>query len=850
MNSPVLPPTHFYRLATVVGALLLFNPAGFAVNAAAAPAPGVFLEAPAQADLAPNPLIQRHRAVRINFESVKPTLARGDILPFNLFTDTSFTGVVEAVERRSDSDYTVMGRLQGDADSRFALVVNQNVMVMDLRTGKASLMEVRYLGDGLHDVRQIDPGQYPTCGNGAEQSIAVPKAARAADAGPQADAGDTIDVMVVYTPAARVAAGGTAAIEALINLAVAQSNTNYQQSLVTPRIRLVYKAEVSYTESGFSTDLDRLTNPSDGYMDEVQAWRNTYGADLVSLWINDASSCGLAWLMTTVSSTFESYGFSTVHWDCAVGNFSFIHEMGHNMGCAHDRENAGGPGAYSYSYGWRFYGVDSIQYRTIMAYAPGSRIGYFSNPNVNYQGTPTGKPVGDANESYNTLTINNTANTVANFRQTVVSTNQPPSISVQPAPVNVPLGSNATFWVVASGSTPLAHQWRKNGSPIAGATLSNYTIVNVQASNAANYSVVITNNYGSVTSSAAALTINFTVSLGDGLDAPQLTWTSGGSNVWSGLTNVSHDGVDSAQSGTITDDQDSWLQTTVVGPTTLTFWWKVSSESGYDTLRFTVNGVEQFNISGEVDWQQRSVALSSGSQTLRWRYVKDASVSVGQDRGWVDQVAYVPPATLASALDNPGLVWNTSGNANWFPQTNVTHDGLDAAQSGTITDLEESDVSTTVVGPCKVSYWWKVSSEQGYDVLGLWVDSGLYPTNFITGEIDWTQASVSLPAGSHLLEWVYLKDESYGAGQDRGWLDQVVLTVAPGPVLGSFNGGSPPQFQLQFTGALGGSYTVLASTNLLNWSALTNLVNTGSAMSVTDTSSTNFPRRFYRVQSP
>ena len=75
-----------------------------------------------------------------------------------------------------------------------------------------------------------------------------------------ADDGLTFDVMVVYTPAARAGAGGTTAMNALINLAVAETNTAYLRSGVFPRLRLVHTEEVAYTESGnFSTDLNRLT---------------------------------------------------------------------------------------------------------------------------------------------------------------------------------------------------------------------------------------------------------------------------------------------------------------------------------------------------------------------------------------------------------------------------------------------------------------------------------------------------------------------------------------------------------------------------------------------------------------
>jgi hypothetical protein len=79
----------------------------------------------------------------------------------------------------------------------------------------------------------------------------------------------------------------------------------------------------------------------------------------------------------------------------------------------------------------------------------------------------------------------------------------------------------------------------------------------------------------------------------------------------------------------------------------LTFWWKVSSEDGFDFLTFTLDGQSPVPaISGEVDWQQVTVAIAAGVHTLKWTYQKDASVSDGQDAGWVDQVVFTPIPTI------------------------------------------------------------------------------------------------------------------------------------------------------------------------------------------------------------
>ncbi len=82
-----------------------------------------------------------------------------------------------------------------------------------------------------------------------------------------------------------------------------------------------------------------------------------------------------------------------------------------------------------------------------------------------------------------------------------------PAITSQPQSQTVGVGSNATFTATAIGAAPLAYQWRRGAAPISGATTSSYTLSNVQLSDAGNYTVVVTNAYGSVTSAVAMLTV-------------------------------------------------------------------------------------------------------------------------------------------------------------------------------------------------------------------------------------------------------------------------------------------------------------------------------------------------------
>lgn len=108
-----------------------------------------------------------------------------------------------------------------------------------------------------------------------------------------------------------------------------------------------------------------------------------------------------------------------------------------------------------------------------------------------------------------------------------------PGITTDPQSVSVMVGQNAAFTVAASGSAPLTHQWRFNGVNLSGATQTSYTRFNAQLSDAGNYSVVVTNSEGSVTSAPAVLTVTApTVLFEDNFDQYSVsnTVTAAGTN--------------------------------------------------------------------------------------------------------------------------------------------------------------------------------------------------------------------------------------------------------------------------------------------------------------------------------
>ena len=86
---------------------------------------------------------------------------------------------------------------------------------------------------------------------------------------------------------------------------------------------------------------------------------------------------------------------------------------------------------------------------------------------------------------------------------------EPPSITLQPVDRTVAVGQSATFTVSATGSAPLAYQWRRNGNPIAGATGSSHTVANPQLSDSGALFDVdrVEFAFGSATSDTAQLTV-------------------------------------------------------------------------------------------------------------------------------------------------------------------------------------------------------------------------------------------------------------------------------------------------------------------------------------------------------
>lgn len=116
-------------------------------------------------------------------------------------------------------------------------------------------------------------------------------------------------------------------------------------------------------------------------------------------------------------------------------------------------------------------------------------------------------------------------------------------------------------------------------------------------------------------------------------------WQQSGNADWNIVSDIVYEGTYAAKSGVITDNQQSTMQVEIdVNGEYISFFRKVSSESSYDYLRFYIDGAEQNQWSGEIDWSQESFPVTPGLHTFKWSYTKDLSLSAGSDCAWLDKI--------------------------------------------------------------------------------------------------------------------------------------------------------------------------------------------------------------------
>lgn len=346
------------------------------------------------------------------------------------------------------------------------------------------------LASGQHIMMTAASDAFPACDGG----VSVGQNLR--NIGEPAQGVTEIDVMVVAT---QTLVDVPTDVQALAQLAVNVTNDAYTRSGVLIQLNLVHTMIVDYPDPSSSGDaLSQLTNTSDGILDEIHAVRDTYGADLVSFWLNGLNgSCGRGYI---VGQYAPAFGFNVVAGFCTVANLSFAHEVGHNLGGSHDRDNTSFPGLFDYSYGYRNQG----NFSTIMAYnieCDCPRVAHFSNPDVTYEGMTTGIAATDPMGAHNAQAFNMTRADMARFRTAQCVG---PTIETQPLGAELCEGGSVTLSVTASG-TSVSYQWYRNEVLLEGQTAATITINGTQ--DVGTYYCVVSNGCGNGQTSDAVVSV-------------------------------------------------------------------------------------------------------------------------------------------------------------------------------------------------------------------------------------------------------------------------------------------------------------------------------------------------------
>jgi peptidyl-Asp metalloendopeptidase len=295
------------------------------------------------------------------------------------------------LEARGPGDFTWIGGPAGRRD-RSALLTVVPGAIAGLIQGDEHLYEIGTAADGTVLLTRLAPERFPDCAGGIDAGI-DPHASAQLPPARQAGTGDLeIDVLVLYTPQSRSGAGGTSQIRAVSQAAVDAANMAFANSDMITRFRVVaieqWNRDESTLGSGASARLSTLrADPG------IAALRTAVGADMVGLIVEDGQgACGIGYVMRSPGPSFAGSAYQLTARGCAVGNLTYAHEHGHNMGFEHDPENGTSPANASFP--WSFGHYEPASFRTVMSYQCPSgnctRRAFFSNPDVSYQDLPTG----------------------------------------------------------------------------------------------------------------------------------------------------------------------------------------------------------------------------------------------------------------------------------------------------------------------------------------------------------------------------------------------------------------------------------------------------------------------------
>jgi endonuclease/exonuclease/phosphatase family metal-dependent hydrolase len=440
--------------------------------------------------------------------------------------------------------------------------------------------------------------------------------------------------------------------------------------------------------------------------------------------------------------------------------------------------------------------------------------------------------------------------------------NTPPSIVVQPQSQTNSVGATCLFSVTANGTAPLAYQWRFFGTNIASATASTYSITNIQTTNAGDYTVVVTNAFGSITSSVATLTINAspiittnpqnqTVTVGanasftvaaNGAAPLSYQWRFNNTNIsGANATNYTRTNAQLADAGNytvvVTNSAGSVTSAVAVLTVNTVVTGAVVTLAGWD-----VNGVTNFGVS----------PLSPTTNA--------ATVSVvGLTRG---AGVLTPGGAAARAWGGTG--WDSVGanaavTAGDFAMFSVS---ANAGYRVSFTSVNKFDYRRSGTGPPSGVLQYQVGAGAFADITNLAYTNSTSSGSSI-GPIDLTGIGALQNVQSNTPVTFRIVNHS-ASGSGGTWYvfdvsNSAALDLSVQGIVSVVTSSNPPaitpvltntllvgsQFQFQLIGTTGSNYIVQATTNLspVNWIALrTN----AAPFTFVESNVFTLPQRFYR----
>jgi hypothetical protein len=341
----------------------------------------------------------QRRDVQLNLDALGGTYGAAPAqsrLELTFFSGETHVAVLDYLENSLEGRSWV-GHLEGVPLSSVILSVTRGVVAGTVVWPGGHEYRVYPNDRATYSVSQVD-GALPPVDDAIVPPPSRSDAAAEFNAGPRAEHADdpsVIDMLVIFDPSVRHEVGSYAGVAAGIDMHVANVNRGLSNSRVPTRLRLVATLEIPVAlRENCARTLDSIRVTNDGNLDEVEALRNAYGADLVHVLIfplpPDCS--GIAYRLTSPSAAF-GFGLSVLN--RSMGS-PFAHEVGHNLGGGHDWY------VDDLRYSAKGYVDCAAGFVDLTAYssecnARGMRVSgipHYSNPSVQYQGRPTGVPRG------------------------------------------------------------------------------------------------------------------------------------------------------------------------------------------------------------------------------------------------------------------------------------------------------------------------------------------------------------------------------------------------------------------------------------------------------------------------